>query len=99
MTRLEGNSNNKGHRDMREAIRRREQQEELSKREGERSLWQNLSMIGALGWLIVIPTLLGVLAGRWLDRTFDTGILFTGALIVVGVGLGGVLAWRRINSE
>jgi len=30
MTRLEGNSNNKGHRDMREAIRRRELQDELS---------------------------------------------------------------------
>jgi len=99
MTRLEGNSNNKGHRDMREAIRRREQQEELSKREGERSLWQNLSMIGALGWLIVTPTLIGVLLGRWLDHKFDTGIFFSGALIFIGVALGCYLAWQRVKHE
>ena len=84
---------------MRRAVELRESRSRRWDAEGERPLWKNLSMIGALGWLIVIPTLLGVLAGRWLDRTFDTGILFTGALIVVGVGLGGVLAWRRINSE
>lgn len=88
----EGNS-------MRRAVELRESRTRQWQEEGERPLWKNLSMIGALGWLIVIPTLLGVLAGRWLDRTFDTGIVFTGALIMAGVVLGGVLAWQRIRSE
>jgi ATP synthase protein I len=85
--------------DMRRAVELRESRSRRWEEEGERPLWKNLSMIGALGWLIVIPTLLGVLTGRWLDQTFDTGIVFTGALIVVGVTLGGVLAWQRISSE
>ena len=84
---------------MREAVRLREERARRWQEEGERPLWKNLSMVGALGWLIVVPTLLGVLTGRWLDHTFQTGTLFTGALIFLGVVLGGSLAWRRINSE
>jgi len=65
---------------------------------GERSLARNLAMIGALGWLVVTPTLVGVFAGRWLDRHFAAGIFWTGAFIVVGLTLGCTLAWRRIQD-
>lgn len=91
--------NNEGHKKMHRAVRLRERRSERGKREGERSLWQNLSMIGALGWLVVAPTLLGVLVGRWLDRLFDTGIFFSGALIFLGIAAGCCLAWQRINRE
>lgn len=84
---------------MHEAVRLRQQRSRRWEEEGERPLWKNLSMVGALGWLIVVPTLLGVLLGRWLDNLFGTGITLTGALIFIGVALGGSLAWRRINSE
>ena len=39
-----------------EAVRIRQQRRERWQREGERSLGQNLAMIGALGWTIVTPT-------------------------------------------
>jgi ATP synthase protein I len=84
---------------MKRAVQLRESRSRRWAEEGERPLWKNLSMVGALGWLIVIPTLLGVLAGRWLDGVLGTGTLFTGALIFIGVVIGGVLAWQRINSE
>lgn len=89
----------RGHDKMRRAVRLREQRRERWKKEGERSLWQTLSMVGALGWLIVVPTLLGVLVGRWLDHLLETGIMFTGALIVLGVSAGSYLAWQRVNKE
>ena len=60
-----------------QAVRRRQQRRERWQREGERSLGQNLAMIGALGWTIVVPTLFGIFAGRWLDRTFHSGIFWT----------------------
>ena len=88
---------NHGHRKMHRAVRRRERRRR--EREAERSIWQNLSMIGALGWLVVTPMLLGILAGRWLDRTFDTGIFYSGALIFLGVAIGCWLAWQRIHRE
>lgn len=90
---------NRGVRELQRAIRRRARRSERWQREGERSIGQNLAMIGALGWLIVTPILLGVLAGRWLDRAFATGITFSAALIFVGVVLGCYLAWQRIAKE
>jgi ATP synthase protein I len=67
-------------------------------RRGERPLAMNLAMIGALGWLVVTPTLAGVFLGRWLDRRFDTGILWSGALLTLGVAIGSALAWRRVGE-
>ena len=90
---------NNAHKKMHRAIRLREKRREQWEQEGERPLWKNLSMIGALGWLIVTPTLIGVLIGRWLDKAFDTGILFSGALIFLGVMLGSYLVWQRITKE
>jgi ATP synthase protein I len=68
-------------------------------REGERPLWQNLSMIGSLGWLVVTPTILGALLGRWLDRTYDQGVFWTGSLIFLGAAIGFYLVWQRIQSD
>ncbi|MFI5297657.1 MAG: AtpZ/AtpI family protein [Polyangiales bacterium] len=76
--------------------RRRARRAEFEK-EGERPLAQNLAMIGALGWLIVVPTLVGIFSGQWLDRREGTGLVFTGALMIVGLALGSWLAWQRMH--
>ena len=82
-----------------EAVRLREQRRERGRREGERSIGQNLAMIGALGWTIVIPTLAGIFLGRWLDRLFGSGIFWTFGLLFAGLVIGCSLAWRRIHRE
>ena len=82
-----------------EAVRRRRGRRERWKREGERSAGQNLAMIGALGWTIVTPTLMGIFAGRWLDRAFGSGIFWTLGLLVAGLALGCTFAWQRIRRE
>lgn len=82
-----------------EAVRLRRQRQERWQREGERSIGQNLAMIGALGWTIVTPTLLGIFAGRWLDRTFAAGLTFTLGLLVAGLSFGCWLAWKRMYRE
>jgi ATP synthase protein I len=92
-------SQNHENKKLHEAVHLRQKRSEQWRREGERPVWQNLSMIGALGWLIIVPTLLGVFVGRWLDGLFDTGIFFSGALIFLGISLGCYLAWHRINKE
>jgi len=56
-------------------------------------------MIGVLGWTIVTPTLIGIFAGRWLDRVFDARVFWTLGLLVVGLALGCTLAWKRIHRE
>ena len=82
-----------------ETVKTRRERRERWQREGERSIGQNLAMIGALGWTIVLPILIGVFAGRWLDRHFATGIFWTLGLLVAGLALGCTLAWQRMHSE
>ena len=93
-------SRDEDHRDdLRQSVDLRQQREQRWRREGERPLWRNLSMIGALGWLIVVPTLIGALAGHWLDGKMGGGIFWTGGLIFAGAALGLSMAWRRIKRE
>jgi ATP synthase protein I len=82
-----------------QAVRIRKERRALWQREGERSLGQNLAMIGTLGWTIVVPTLLGIFAGRWLDRIFHSGIFWTLGLLVLGLAAGCTFAWRRMHRE
>jgi ATP synthase protein I len=91
--------NHKGRDDMLKAIQTSETRRKKWQEEGERPLWKNLSMVGALGWLIVVPTLLGVFVGRWLDDKLGTGVTFSSALTFAGACLGFFLAWQRMNEK
>lgn len=82
-----------------DAVRKRRERRARWRREGERSLGQNLAMIGALGWTIVTPTLIGVFLGRWLDGMFEGGIFWTLGLLVLGLAIGCTLAWKRMHHE
>lgn len=84
---------------LRRAARSRYTLRERWRREGERSMGRNLAMIGVLGWTIVTPALLGILAGRWLDRRFHSGIFWTLGLLSAGVVLGCILGWRWIQRQ
>lgn len=82
-----------------EVVKLRRGRRERWQREGERSIGRNLAMIGALGWTIVTPILIGIFAGRWLDRSFASGIFWTLGLLVAGLAAGCWLAWKRIYRE
>jgi ATP synthase protein I len=67
--------------------------------EGEPSVARFVGQIGMLGWIIVAPTLLGLFLGRWLDRTFGTGIFWSAPLLMVGVVIGGFSAWKWMHRQ
>jgi ATP synthase protein I len=81
------------------AVRKSRERRARWEREGERSIGQNLAMIGALGWTIVMPTVAGIFLGRWLDRQFASGIFWTLGLLFLGLAIGCGLAWRRMHRE
>jgi ATP synthase protein I len=85
--------------DMAEAVRNRRQRQRRWRTEGEPSMAEFVGQIGVLGWIIIAPTLIGVFVGRWLDRTFGTGIFWTAALLVVGVATGFWSAWRWMHRQ
>ena len=82
-----------------DAVRRQRQRQQRWLREGEPSMVRFVGQIGVLGWIIVTPTLIGIFAGRWLDRHFNSGIFWTLGLLVLGLALGCTLAWKRMQSE
>lgn len=67
-------------------------------REGEPSIARRLAQIGVLGWILVMPMLVGVFAGRWLDQKFGTGIFWTAPLLMIGLALGCWSAWKWVKS-
>jgi ATP synthase protein I len=67
-------------------------------REGDASVTRRLAQIGVLGWIIVLPLLIGVFAGRWLDQKFNSGLFWTGPLLMLGLALGCWSAWKWMQS-
>ncbi len=67
-------------------------------RDGDRSPARHLAQIGVLGWIIVLPMLLGIFAGRWLDRSFGSGLTCTATLLMFGTALGFWSAWKWMKN-
>ena len=57
-------------------------------------LWATLAAVGSVGWMVVLPMVFGAMAGRWLDAKLQTGLSFTLALLLVGLGSGAYSIWR-----
>lgn len=68
-------------------------------RTGELPLGRALGMMGRFGWTMVGPPLLGALVGRWLDRTFQSGVFWSATLVFLGVAAGFYMVWRGMRVE
>jgi ATP synthase protein I len=79
--------------------RRAVERDALAREIPEPSLGARLGQIGILGWTIIIPMLLALFAGRWLDRTLQTNVFFSGSLLMVGAAIGFWSAWRWMHAR
>jgi ATP synthase protein I len=86
-------------REMEKAVKRANSLREHWLRTGEWPMGRALAMMGRFGWTIVAPILIGAFVGRWLDRTFDSGVFWSAALVFLGAGLGYWAVWKRMSSE
>lgn len=82
-----------------EAARRAARRDRKSMEEPEPSLGSRLGQIGILGWTIVVPTLLGVILGRFIDRSLETGIFFSAPLIMIAAAFGLWSAWKWMHRS
>jgi ATP synthase protein I len=67
--------------------------------ERHRGVWFGLGMFGLVGWAVAIPTLLGILAGLWLDDRFPGRVSWTLTLLFLGIALGCLNAWYWVKRE
>ena len=70
-----------------------------ARRENKEPVWFGLGMMGMIGWSIVLPTLLGVALGRWLDVNHPGSYSWTLMLLSAGLALGCLNAWHWIMKE
>lgn len=67
------------------------------KREGGPSFWRSMAMVGAIGWAVAVPTLVGIAVGTWLDHKWPSRFSWTLMLLFGGLVLGCRDAWIRIR--
>ena len=75
-------------------------QQSLARRGNPREgLLRSTAILGVVGWSVVVPTLIGVAAGIWIDRRWPTRFSWTLTLMCLGLILGCANAWIRIRSD
>lgn len=80
-----------------DAARRAAERTQEGRDDPEPSLGSRLGQIGILGWTIVVPTLIGLFLGRWLDRLFESGVFFSAPFIMIGAAIGFWSAWKWMH--
>lgn len=63
------------------------------------TFWQGLGLVGSVGWMVVLPILVGASLGRWIDVKAGTGVFWSLSLLFTGLALGCIGAWRHIHQE
>ena len=67
--------------------------------ENKKSVWAGFGLFGMVGWSVVTPTLAGAALGIWMDKRYHQSFSWTLSLLVVGLIVGCLTAWRFISTE
>lgn len=71
----------------------------LRARTGKDTFWSSLSVLGVVGWSVVLPTLLGIALGVFLDSRWPGQMSWTLTLLFAGLVLGCINAWIHIMEN
>jgi ATP synthase protein I len=64
-----------------------------------KSVWFGLGMSGLIGWTVALPTLIGAGVGLWIDSRHPSRYSWTLMLLLLGLIVGCLNAWRWVDSE
>ena len=69
--------------------------------DGSPAIWHGLSLMGIIGWTVVVPTLAGAALGVWLDKhaPAPTPMSWTLTLLLAGLVLGCIMAWVWVKQQ
>ncbi|WP_323499213.1 AtpZ/AtpI family protein [Variovorax sp. LG9.2] len=70
-----------------------------ARRDDAQGVWSGLGMMGLIGWSVVVPTLLGAAIGLWLDARHPGAHPWSLALLMAGLVLGCLNAWRWVAQQ
>lgn len=84
--------------DMEKSVAEKEARRIIARREGDRSMLFGLSIFGLVGWSLVVPTLLGVAVGIWIDGRWPGRFSWTLMLLFGGLFCGCLNAWYWVSQ-
>lgn len=70
-----------------------------ARRNAKDGVWFGLGMMGIIGWSVIVPTLLGIMLGIWLDKSHPGSHSWTLMLLVFGLVIGCLNAWHWVSKE
>jgi len=80
-------------------VERKEERARRAREAGDRTIQYGFGAFGVVGWSIVVPTLVGVALGAWLDARAGGGIRYTLSLMTAGLLIGMVNAWNWMQRK
>ncbi|MGP0069376.1 MAG: AtpZ/AtpI family protein [Isosphaeraceae bacterium] len=63
------------------------------------TFWQGIGLVGSVGWMVVIPTLIGAFLGRCIDAREGTNVFWTPSVLFAGLAISCLGAWRHLEQE
>ena len=73
-------------------------QAERAHRSRTLGFWEGITLVGAIGWMVCLPALLGVMLGRFVDAHSGSAPWWTLGLLVAGLVVGCISAWRHVKQ-
>jgi ATP synthase protein I len=71
----------------------------LKARTSKDNFWGALELLGVVGWSVALPTLLGIVAGTFLDRHWPARISWTLTFLSAGLLFGCTNAWLHMRGK
>jgi ATP synthase protein I len=65
----------------------------------KKSVWFGLGMMGIVGWMIAVPTVIGAAMGIWLDNMYPETFSWTLSGLILGLFAGCIITWGWVNKE
>lgn len=85
--------------DFRDEATKKEARKLKARGKKEVNAWWGFGLFGLVGWSVVVPTLIGIFVGMWLEHHYATGHSWTLALLLAGLCMGIILAFVLLARE
>ncbi len=98
---MAGSNNDKGSKGkgLPEKVGRKASRRIRARRTRDKSVWFGLGMFGMVGWTVAATTVIGVVIGLWIDRTWPGPISWTLTMLFIGLIVGCLNAWYWVSRE
>ncbi|GAB4188375.1 MAG: AtpZ/AtpI family protein [Simkaniaceae bacterium] len=80
-------------------IERKERRKIYARKHKDRILWFGLGTFGLIGWSVMVPTVIGLAIGIWIDKAYPSKFSWTIMLLLLGVFIGCIMAWVWVARE